>query len=384
MPANPGLCLHTFGVDSVFFKVRNFGYLIWFLIAGCSMRPGNLSRLADKGVTVLNEDTVFQAGPGNTSVEVVYLGCGGIYMVRNGEGLLVDPFFSNQKFGKIGRSVLLSENGKPNLRSDPQMISKGVETIRSVTGNNDAVLAILNTHGHYDHLMDVPLVWQKLGHKPPVLLNASAFNTVHKVIDTAKMVRLEEHMTTPDLIREPYRIRSAKSRINIYPIVADHNPHFRHIKFFDGGHTRKINDVDDALAGSRANVWLEGRTFAFLIDYLDESDSITFRIFIQSSSCNPPAGIPPVKLTGRQADLVFLGVASHSFSPDYPCEWLSTLSPGNVIWIHWEDFFRKYTKSPKLLRGSNIPDFFDRACVQPYVKKNGKMAWPGTKLTFVY
>jgi hypothetical protein len=359
--------------------------ILLFFIYGCSV-PASVKRVSEKGVTVHSSD--FEVPHDNLDVrpdvDVIYLGCGGSYLVRNGEGLLIDPFFSNQKFGKIGRSVLLSKKGKANFKSDPDMIAAGINALKKIPGQESPnILAIINSHSHYDHLMDIPAVYQQLKHKPEVLINESGFNTCHEVIDTANMIVLEKHMVTHDAIRPPVKIRTAKSRINIYPILADHNPHFRNIKFFVGANTKPVSSFSDPYAKTKANLWLEGKTFSFLIDYLDENDQVDYRIFIQSSSCNPPAGIPPATLLDRPVDLALLGIVSYSFSPDYPCEWLNKLSPRDVVWLHWEDFFRKYTKEPKTIRGTDIPGFFDVPCVQPY-KKSAKFVWPRTKIHFVY
>jgi hypothetical protein len=360
--------------------------MLLFLIYGCSVHPGKLKGVSNKGVMIHSSDfeVVNKNAHTRPDVHVVYLGSGGSYLVRNGEGLLIDPFFSNQKFSRIGSSVLLSKRGKKNFKSDPQMIAAGLEALKRIPGQEHLnVLAILNSHSHYDHLMDIPAVYQQLEQKPQVLINQSGFNTCHEVIDTANMVLLEKHMVTTETIRPPIKIRTANSRINIYPILADHNPHFRNIKFFVGANTKPVSSFNDAYAKTKANLWLEGKTFSFLIDYLDENDRVDYRVFIQSSSCNPPAGIPPSTLLDKPVDLAMLGIVSYSFSPDYPCEWLSKISPRDIVWLHWEDFFRKYTKKPKTVRGTDVAGFFDLPCVEPY-KKSAKFVWPRTKIHFVY
>jgi hypothetical protein len=131
---------------------------------------------------------------------------------------------------------------------------------------------------------------------------------------------------------------------------------------------------------------LEGNTFSFLIDYLDATGNIDLRIFIQSSSGNPPAGIPPLALVkNHPVDLAFLGMASYHFSSEYPCTLLEAIKPKEVVWIHWEDFFRKYTKKPKTVRGTDVVGFFDIPCVKPY-KENKKilLPWPGVTYDVTY
>ncbi len=184
-------------------------------------------------------------------------------------------------------------------------------------------------------------------------------------------------MTTQEVVRPPITLQSQDGTINVYPILADHNPHFKNIKFFSGSKTEPMNYFTDPFGKTNANDWLEGNTFSFMIDYLGREGNIDFRIFIQSSSCNPPAGIPPAALLkDKPVDLAFLGVASFQFSPDYPCTLLQAIHPKEVVWIHWEDFFRKYSKEPKTIRGTDVVKFFELPCVKPY-KTKALLPWPG-------
>jgi hypothetical protein len=81
--------------------------------------------------------------------------------------------------------------------------------------------------------------------------------------------------------------------------------------------------------------------------------------------------------------MAFLGVVSYQFSSDYPCSLLQALKPKEVVWIHWEDFFRKYTKEPKTIRGTDVVKFFDLPCVKPY-KSKALLPWPGVTLDISY
>ena len=147
---------------------------------------------------------------------------------------------------------------------------------------------IFSAHSHYDHLMDVPAVFAKLNKKPTVYINRSGFNTCYNVVDTNKMVILENHMTTQESA-STHCVTKPEGAINVYPILGDHNPHFKNIKFFSGSKTEPTNYFNDPFEKTSVNEWLEGNTFSFLIDYIDRDGKIDFRIFIQSSSCNPPA-----------------------------------------------------------------------------------------------
>lgn len=361
--------------------------LLSLLTISCGTSPGRLNQLTKNGISYQRERTSIDVpGAAAKKISVQYTGCGGIYILKGNDGIMIDPFFSNQKVMKIGKSVLGGGNsGKRKLASDSIMVAYGLKKIESASGKLESqVRAILSAHSHYDHLMDMPGIFGALNKKPMVYVNQSGYNICYNVIDRSKMEVLEAHMTTTEIIRSPIELPIDHGKIRIYPILSEHNPHFKYIKFFSGQKTHPVTDFNKPYQKTRANDWLEGNTFSFLIDYLDESGTIDFRIFVQSSSCNPMAGVPPAELLKvKQVDLAFLGVASYHFSPDYPCTLLSAFTATNptwqspkIVWIHWEDFFRKYTREPKTARGTDVANFFELPCVKPY-KAAALLPWPG-------
>jgi hypothetical protein len=121
----------------------------------------------------------------------------------------------------------------------------------------------------------------------------------------------------------------------VYPILADHNPHLKNIKAFDGDVTAPNKTFINPYDKTTANDWHEGNTFAFVIDYISQN-KITLRLFIQSSSCNPTC-VPtapgkPAKcfsfldsLPPHGIDIALIGIASYQSSPKYPAEQHSIL-----------------------------------------------------------
>jgi hypothetical protein len=356
-----------------------------FLFCGCSMKPGSLRKLKRVGIVPASQDISVKLDENQSRrVEALYLGCGGVYIVKDFDAILIDPFFSNPRIGAIGKSILSGKDGKAILRTDKKMLDAGLAAINRVSEKHEIKLqAILSAHSHYDHLMDIPAIAGKYQWKPTVLLTLSGYNICHQALASSKVEILEKYMVTQEAVPDPVIISREKGSILIYPIVSKHNPHFRNVKFFSGEQSKPVNDFQEPYDRSKANLWLEGNTFSFLIDFVDEKGIIDLRVFVQSSSCNPPAGIPPQVLRSRPVDLAFIGIASYGFSPDYPDDLLQAISPRQVIWIHWEDFFRRYTKEPKTVRGTDVPGFFELPCIQPY-KISGKILWPRVKLQLVY
>jgi hypothetical protein len=360
--------------------IKSVLFFLLLLMASCSAGPGRLKTLKKHGIPYQSQRTTIDIPNASAKLSVVYTGCGGLYILKDNQGIFVDPFFSNQKLLRIASSVL---SGKKKISSKRGMIDLGIKSIETATGKlSEHTNTIFTAHSHYDHLMDVPALFGMLNPKPTVYVNRSGLNTVYCVVDTNKMVILENHMTTQEVTRPPITLQSQHGTINVYPILADHNPHFKNISFFSGSKTEPTNYDTARLRKTSANEWLEGNIFAFLIDYVGLDGTIEFRLFIQSSSCNPPAGIPPPALLKDKAvDLAFLGTASFHFSPDYPCTLLQAIHPKEIVWIHWEDLFRKYSKEPKTVRGTDLVKFFDLPCVKPY-KAKALLPWPRSGYDF--
>jgi hypothetical protein len=135
------------------------------------------------------------------------------------------------------------------------------------------VKAIFSAHSHYDHLLDVPAVFATLN-TPMVYLNQTGYNICYSVIDKNKMDVLETHTTTADKTRPPITWATDSTSVHVYPILADHNPHLKNIKAFDGDITTPNQTFTNPYAKTTANTWLEGNTFAFVIDYLTNNNPL--------------------------------------------------------------------------------------------------------------
>jgi hypothetical protein len=77
-------------------------------------------------------------------------------------------------------------------------------------------------------------------------------------------------------------------------------------------------------------------------------------------------------------------IVKYGGSPQkYPAELLTALNPAAMAWLHWEDFFRPYTRTPKTVRATNVPAFFKLPAVDS-VKHKAYLPWPRAVLEIKY
>jgi L-ascorbate metabolism protein UlaG (beta-lactamase superfamily) len=144
-------------------------YIIFSLLLTSYLSPGRLSKLPSDIHNVEKREILKEYNSGNETLTIQYLGAGGLYLLNKNDGILIDPFFSHQKVGKLAKSVLY---GKQNIRSNKEMVDYGLKSIEAQTGPlAPQVKAIFSAHGHYDHLLDVPAVFTALNQQPMVYLN---------------------------------------------------------------------------------------------------------------------------------------------------------------------------------------------------------------------
>ena len=229
-------------------------------------------------------------GEAHNGVRVTYLGTNGYQFEFKGHALLVDPYFS--------RVPLLSIALGSRIQPNDSRINDG---LRRLTPKSDAILV---THGHFDHLLDVPTVMAKTQAR----LVASA-----STVDLAK----RSGASFGDAVKPGNVRRIGPWTIHVLPAA----------------HDRLVGKVPFDQTGSqdgepqRAADWICGKPLAFLIEVNGQ------RIYIDSGGT--PAQPPP----NKHVDLAILGVAL----PDSRARLraaLERLQPRYVLPSHQDDFFR--------------------------------------------
>jgi L-ascorbate metabolism protein UlaG (beta-lactamase superfamily) len=233
-------------------------------------------------------------------VRVTYLGTNGYQFEFKGHALLVDPYFS--------RADLLSVALGSRIQPDASRINDG---LRHLAPKADAVLV---THGHFDHLLDVPAVMAKT--RARLIASTSS-------VDLAKRAGASSgDAVKPGDVRRigPWKIRvlSATHDRLFGKVPFDRPPSQAGLSAEASGKARPPQRPAD---------WICGEPLAFLIEVNGQ------RIYIDSGGTSTQ--LPP----NERVDLAILGMALPDSRTRLHAA-LERLRPRYLLPSHQDDFFR--------------------------------------------
>jgi len=258
--------------------------------------------------------------PGGETVDLRYLGAGGLAIGWRGETILAAPFFSNYGFLRVGLG-----HQSPN----EEAIRTGMENVPRT------VSAIFAGHSHYDHLGDLPVVAGTYAPRARIYVNDSGVTLLKPLLGE----RVESLQSSVD---HWVRLRDASGRelpIRVLPLLTEHAPHIDHYLW---GHGEAKSPRSPNWEGMRIAALKAGTPLAYVIDLLDERDQVRYRIYYQDAASGKGKGVPSqAVLAERPFDLAVLCMASYNRVDDAPASLLREIKPRHVLAIHYEDFFRR-------------------------------------------
>ncbi len=303
--------------------------------SGCSVSMGQLPVYTGEPAKFpLKED-------GENLVHVQYLGVGG-YLFRYGKSaLMTAPSITNPGLLKIATLT--------RLKTDEELVDRLLPFVEDLE-------MILVGHSHYDHLLDVPYVMQRHAKKAVVYGSKTMGHIVAAAVDRSRIVTVDRYAAKGRIAGQ--WLYNRNRTIRFMAIESMHAPHFAGIKLLPEGTYRKdLKHLPRTVFG-----WMEGQTYAYLIDFLTEQGGIAFRIHYQDAASAPPFGfVPELPANDRKrVDLAILCVASFTQVKEYPEGIVKEIQPKNIILGHWEDFFRNQKRPVKVLRTTNVRCFVKR------------------------
>src|SRR4051812_21432464 len=199
--------------------------------------------------------------PPDDLITITYLGVSGLLIQRGGHVMLTAPFFSDLSFGKVRpRMTRLLRRNNP-IAAD----TAAIDALFPRAGRSASV--ILVGHGHYDHLMDIPLIANRYATAAVVYGSPTVR---HMLMGDPELRSNPRRIITIDTIsagtatREGKWFYSGDSAFRFMALEASHAPAFKlgqvEYRFASG---TVASDLD-SLPRTAAD-WKLGEPYAFII-----------------------------------------------------------------------------------------------------------------------
>ncbi len=302
-------------------------------LVACSAQKGK--KLQQAGYVKPGNTEVKLADAPKDSITLHYFSCGGFYIERGGEAILIDPFASNPKpLGMI----------KPNHTAVDSVMYRATGVRRGIATKIKAVLA---GHAHYDHLMDVPYIMDNWVDSTTWF---AGNNTAGKMVKSLTVNTIGAVVNLDAGRGEMF----AGNNIRITPILLSHPPHIGKKHLYKG-------EFDANAKPWQKKYWQGGQTYGFIIDFFDAKGKVDFRIYMQTSAgLLGLDNVPPDVMRQHSVDLMIIPAALFSQVKGYPQKLVSQYHPKHIVVCHWENFFKpmdKISQKPYTVSMTNVYQF---------------------------
>lgn len=249
-------------------------------------------------------------GGGPPMIRVRWTGAAGLEFIYNGSTLLIDPYFSRAGLGQVlfGR-----------LQPNKGLIEQHLASMKPVR-------AMVVSHTHFDHALDVPVV---AGHVDGPVLGSESLYRLMRAYGLGNRVRVcspGEKMVLDDQVAVTM-LPSKHGRVLV-------------------GRVPYPGEIEENLClPLKAAGYKVGQVYAPRIH-------IKNRVFLHVGS----AGYDEESLDGQSCDVLFLCVPGWKRMAGYPDRIIRKTTPHTVILFHHDDFFKPLDKNRKVrsLRGIGL------------------------------
>lgn len=295
-----------------------------FALNGCS-------RKIDQ--SLINPGATLEVNSPNSrdQLRVDFMGVAAFAIRYQDKLVLTDPFVSNPPAGKV-------MFGK--ITSDTVVVNQFYNRL----GLEDVKITLVG-HAHYDHLLDLPPLLDKIPGDAVVVGSQTTKNILAACNPTQIIIpadNLTGSPTTPG-----NWIYSPDSSVRVMPFESDHLPHMMGIELYKGDYTEPLTELP-----TKAKHWKCGMVISYLIDFM-EGPNVKWRVFFHSSSPKSDMGRFPAMLLGEKSvDVAISSVALNS--NDYILSVAELYSPKAIFLAHWDNFFQAKEPPYKGVSRSNI------------------------------
>ena len=202
-------------------------------------------------------------------------------------------------------------------------------------------------HAHYDHLMDYPYLTKYIPKTSPLVTNKTAKHILAFYNLEQPVLVANEYVGTANKLGEWFY--SVDSTMQVMYLKSMHPPHFAGINMMNKKYSEDLKSEPLLMAD-----WQEGKTLAFIIDWLD-GEKIEYRIYFSSSLARAPFGqFPRELLVEKPIDDLFISSVLMSDFNEAPKPVIDLARPKRIILMHWENFLKSKEKPIKPMKKKEL------------------------------
>lgn len=288
-------------------------------IISAIFRPLSVLLLVLINVSVATAQLEMEERPINTKTEIRYYGSACMTIQRSQTVLLTDPYIGNPS----GMQVMLGR-----IRTDTEYVDKYINPAAF-----RMVKMVIASHGHFNHLMDLPYLSKYLPDTTLIVCNRTSKHILGFYGLPQQAMMANDLMG--DSQQEGFWFYNEDRSIRTMAFKSGHPDKVAGIVSSNRRYTSNVVSEPEMMSD-----WQEGQTLSFLVDFL-EADTIGYRMFFMAAMSEGQLGLfPKYLLKERAIDDLFIACTDEVEYAKYPGPVVELTRPKRIFLIHWEKFMR--------------------------------------------